>query len=221
MCLYVCASCRQGRFWNRLKEPCKILLDVAVRHADGEARREEYKAAIQAVSRMNRRDKRAGGEDGPPLFGQAILLFLRLEHLPGWEGEAPAVEEFNYLGEEARRRREELRRQGVEVITEERAVWVQKEHDAFQRDHVNFLRDLFGNPFRPVSIDPTWLAWNGSTVRKLAQSLYEEYAFDRLAILADALEDAGCTDAGILEHCRGPGPHVRGCWVLDLLLGKQ
>jgi hypothetical protein len=55
----------------------------------------------------------------------------------------------------------------------------------------------------------------------LAQGIYDERAFERLPILADALEDAGCTDAAILVHCRGPGPHVRGCWVVDLILGKQ
>jgi hypothetical protein len=60
-----------------------------------------------------------------------------------------------------------------------------------------------------------------ANVRKIAGAIYEERAFDRLPILADALEEAGCTDAEVLEHCRGPGPHVRGCWVVDLLLGKE
>ncbi len=55
----------------------------------------------------------------------------------------------------------------------------------------------------------------------LARSIYDDRAFDRLPVLADALEDAGCTDAAILDHCRGPGPHVRGCWVVDLILGKS
>jgi hypothetical protein len=79
------------------------------------------------------------------------------------------------------------------------------------------LRDLF-NPFRPVICGQSWRT---PTVLGFAQSVYDQSAFDRLPILADALEDAGCTDAAILEHCRGPGPHVRGCWVVDLLLGKQ
>ena len=55
---------------------------------------------------------------------------------------------------------------------------------------------------------------------KVAQGIYYDRAFDRLPILADALEDAGCHDAAILEHCRQPGPHVRGCWVVDLLTGR-
>ncbi len=82
-------------------------------------------------------------------------------------------------------------------------------------------RDIFGNPFRPVVVDPAWLLRNGGLVRKLAQSAYDERALDRLPVLADALEEAGCTDADILSHCRSPGPHVRGCWVVDTLLGKQ
>jgi hypothetical protein len=85
------------------------------------------------------------------------------------------------------------------------------------------FRDVFGNPFRPVRIDPRRLSWKDETVVKIAQAIYDERAFDRLPILADALEDAGCTDAEILNHCRQPKPgeHVRGCWVIDLLLGKE
>jgi hypothetical protein len=84
----------------------------------------------------------------------------------------------------------------------------------------DLVRELFGNPWHTGPVDPAWRAWNGHTVPKLAQAIYETRAFERLPILADALEEAGCTDAAILGHCRGPGPHVRGCWVLDLLLGK-
>jgi hypothetical protein len=74
------------------------------------------------------------------------------------------------------------------------------------------------NPFRPVTVDP---AWQTSNVTALAQPIYDERAFDRLSILADALEDAGCDNADILNHCRQPGEHVRGCWVVDLVLGKE
>ncbi len=75
--------------------------------------------------------------------------------------------------------------------------------------------------FRPINLKPAWLTWNGGIIAKLAQSIYDERAFDRLPVLADALEEAGCTNADMLSHCRGPGPHVRGCWVVDLLLGKE
>jgi hypothetical protein len=84
----------------------------------------------------------------------------------------------------------------------------------------HLAREVFGNPFRLAALDPAWLAWEGGTVVKLAQAVYDDRAFDCLPVLADALEEAGCTNSDILAHLRGPGPHVRGCWVLDLLLGK-
>jgi hypothetical protein len=84
----------------------------------------------------------------------------------------------------------------------------------------NLLRDVIGNPFRPVAVDPQWLRWNGCTISKLAQVLHEERAFERLPILGDALEDAGCGDKAILTHCRFADEHVRGCWVVDLILGR-
>ncbi len=80
------------------------------------------------------------------------------------------------------------------------------------------VKEIFGNPFRPVTIDPAWLT---EPVHSLAAGIYAERAFDRMPVLADALEEAGCDSADILSHCRGDGPHVRGCWVVDLLLGKE
>jgi hypothetical protein len=80
------------------------------------------------------------------------------------------------------------------------------------------IQDVFGNPFRPVSLDP---AWATSTVVSLARQMYEGRDFSPMPILADALQDAGCANDDVLDHCRGPGPHVRGCWVVDLLLDKS
>jgi hypothetical protein len=80
------------------------------------------------------------------------------------------------------------------------------------------LSDVFGNPFHPVSVDSSWLT---STVLALATGIYSEKAFDHLPILADALQDAGCDNDDVLNHLRGPGPHVRGCWALDLVLNKS
>ena len=83
----------------------------------------------------------------------------------------------------------------------------------------NSVRDIVGNPFRAVTADPRWLT---SDVVALAASIYAERAFDRLPILADALQDAGCENADVLGHCRDPQlTHVRGCWVVDLVLGKE
>jgi hypothetical protein len=90
--------------------------------------------------------------------------------------------------------------------------------DAERRVLARLLRDILGNPFRPVAANPSWLT---STVLALAEGICADRAFDRLPILADALQDAGCENADILNHCRGGGVHVRGCWVVDLVLGKE
>jgi hypothetical protein len=82
------------------------------------------------------------------------------------------------------------------------------------------LREVFGDPFRPVCPEAAWLAGEDGCVGKVARALYEEGAFDEMPILADALEEAGCTDEQVLAHCRGGGEHVRGCWVVDLVLRR-
>ena len=85
------------------------------------------------------------------------------------------------------------------------------------------LRDIVASPFTtPRPIDAAWLLWNDSTVRRIAEGIYEERAFERMGVLADALLDAGCNDEVMLAHCRQQGAvHARGCFVLDLLLGKE
>jgi hypothetical protein len=85
---------------------------------------------------------------------------------------------------------------------------------------LTLIRDIFGNPFHRPVIAPEWLAVGDRAVLRLAQGIDEDRAFDRLPILADALEDAGCTDAELLAHCRSGGEHVRGCFVVNALLGK-
>ncbi len=89
------------------------------------------------------------------------------------------------------------------------------------RQQALLVQCIFGNPFKPAFLDPSWLRCNDDTVVKLARGIYDEQAFDRLHILANALEATGCSDTEILDHCRIPGPHFRGCWVIDLLLGKN
>jgi hypothetical protein len=92
----------------------------------------------------------------------------------------------------------------------------------------DLIRHVLGNPFRPPPpLAPSVLRWDGGTVKRLAQAAYDERLPDglfdsaTLAVLADALEEAGCADADLLRHLRGPGPHVRGCWALDFLLAKS
>ncbi|MCE9563583.1 MAG: hypothetical protein K8U57_16195 [Planctomycetes bacterium] len=80
------------------------------------------------------------------------------------------------------------------------------------------LRDIFGNPFSPVVVNPLWLT---AAVVTLAREIYESRDFSTMPILADTLRDAGCGDEAVLNHLRGAGPHVRGCFVIDLLLAKE
>jgi hypothetical protein len=82
----------------------------------------------------------------------------------------------------------------------------------------DWLRDIFGNPFRPVVFDP---AWRTEAAVGIAAKMYDDRDFRAMPILADALEEAGCDSPDILSHCRNPGVHVRGCWVVDLVLGKE
>jgi hypothetical protein len=82
------------------------------------------------------------------------------------------------------------------------------------------LASTWSLEFGRRSLDPAWLTWNHGTVPAIARHIYNDRAFHDLPLLADALEDAGCTDPYILAHCRGGGEHVRGCWVVDLILGK-
>jgi translation initiation factor IF-1 len=94
-------------------------------------------------------------------------------------------------------------------------------------DRCDLLRDIVPTPFRPAKLDPAWLAWNGGVVKRLAEDICEQKASPagtldpiRLSVLADALEECGA-DAGMVGHLRGPGPHWRGCHVLDLLTGRS
>jgi hypothetical protein len=88
-----------------------------------------------------------------------------------------------------------------------------------RRAQTMLVREIFGNPFRPVAFNA---AWRTTDVMLLAKGIYEERAFDRMPILADALQDAGCENDDILNHLRdATATHVRGCWALDLVLGKE
>jgi hypothetical protein len=98
------------------------------------------------------------------------------------------------------------------------AAWAVRGEAAAQ---AALLRDLLGNPFRPVAVDPAWLTWDDGSVVKLARAIYDERRWQDLPVLADALEEVGCGDAAILEHCRRPVEHARGCWLVDLCLGLR
>jgi len=89
---------------------------------------------------------------------------------------------------------------------------------AEKQAQAQLLRDLVGNPFRPVTFGDSWVTPN---ILEMAKEIYDTQEFDRMPKLADALKEAGCNSTDILKHCRGPGPHVKGCWLVDAVLGRE
>jgi hypothetical protein len=209
--LCACACCR--RIWHLLgDEGSRQVVEVAERRADGEASREEILAGmkqanagnIQAIAAMIS----SGSRDQTGLRAKEAVLYTLQPNT------ASAVRITSKCAAEA----VASPQGGVHDPSECSGPALMAEKQA----QAAVLRDLVGNPFRPITlVDPSWLGWNGGTVVKVAQGIYDDRAFDRLPILVDALEDAGCTDPNILDHCRASNQHVRGCWVVDLLLGKK
>jgi hypothetical protein len=98
--------------------------------------------------------------------------------------------------------------------------------EAETQHQCHIVRDILGYPYRQVTLHPAIFRWDGGMMQELARAAYDERVLpageldrSRLAILADALEEAGCSDPDVLGHLRGPGPHVRGCWAVDLMVG--
>ncbi|HTU92006.1 MAG TPA: hypothetical protein VMF69_18125 [Gemmataceae bacterium] len=90
-----------------------------------------------------------------------------------------------------------------------------------KEEQAGLLKDIFGNQFRQLHVKRSWLLWNGGVVLDIARTISQQRSFDMLTILADALEEAGCTDRDTLVHCRSGGDHVRGCWVIGILLDDE
>lgn len=196
--LLACACCR------RVVDMCVNVglsaLEIAERFADGQASRDEMKAARLALEPYIK----AGAEYVPWSATDERAYNAALDVVSAVPGAyAYSVEvSIECSGPES-----------VSIFgTPDQARLVAETHCC------RAIRCTFGNPFHPVAVDPEWLT---STVVALARGIYDERAFDRLPILADALMDAGCENADVLTHCRSDGPHVRGCWVVDLVLGKE
>lgn len=106
-----------------------------------------------------------------------------------------------------------------------RTDWAKSRDDAVaaeRKKQCEVLRDIFGNPFAPApAIEPVWLGWNQRAIPQMAALMYREHSFQQLPKLAEWFTLAGFKDAGVMEHCRGRAPHVRGCWLIDLILGKK
>ena len=177
------------RAWDFLSPDSRMALPVLERYADGEADTIELDTAQRAVP-----DTLRCAEDEGVFFACEREWVTAKEAVYGVAGKEiiygwPGRNEGNDKG---------LDREWTVVA--------------------NHARDIFGNPFRPVTFSPSWRT---DTALILARQMYESRDFSAMPILADALQDAGCDSADIFDHCRGLGPHVRGCWVCDLVLGKE
>jgi hypothetical protein len=210
--LFACACAR--RVWDLLKDrrSCAAFA-VAERSADGLAAEAEEMAAIR-----NANDAIA---DSIADWGYGSLAHVAACVATHAIVESPFMVAYQVVSlVEAARRPSRRGSSGRHRLTG-------RSRASEQEAQAAVLRDLFGNPFRPRRLDPAWLAWNAGMFRRLALSAYEERLLPsgnldgaRLAVLADALDEAG-VDPVLTGHLREPGPHFRGCFVLDLLLGKE
>jgi hypothetical protein len=205
--LFACACCR--RIWHRLvDERSRRAVEVAERCADGNVNQEEIESAAHGAY-LAATDDRAYDNDDIAAPEYAALFTIGVYDATG--AITTITPSFSALNAAENTAASIANRTSG---PEERTRVLRAETLA----QATLFRDIFGNPFRPVTVIAAWLT---STVTSLAQAIYADRAFDRLPILADALEDAGCSNADILAHCRGGGEHVRGCWVVDLLLAKE
>jgi hypothetical protein len=223
--LFACACCR--RIWNLLADQrFRQAIEVAERYADGLAEEQERKRALRRA-RNARTATYAAWQANDPGFASLLPAAGYLAaHAAGCAAAVVAepladvrdsgLQDTRYLLElvannTALAIAQSRREGGNPNIVEKEALAA----------NCDLLREMVAPPaFRPSPQLPAWLAWNGGIVVRLALGAYEERAFDRLPIVADALEEAGCDDATMLEHLRGPGPHALGCWVVDLLLAR-
>jgi hypothetical protein len=194
--LFACACCRQ--VWQYMRDPaCRRAVEVSEFYADRKVRAAKLRLA-----------KREAEEEASSRAWEASIRM--------WLSQYAAKDAANAAVLCAAKNVDP-----IAVAAATRAC-ITSTPDS-PKDQCGLLRDLFGHLLlRPSAPLPaSVLAWSDGTVRRIAQGIYEERAFDRLPILHDALLDPGCDDEAILAHCRGPGPHVRGCWVVDLILGKS
>jgi hypothetical protein len=191
--LFAAACCRD--VWRMLKAACaRRSVEVGEAYADGAiSPQDAHTASLAAWQWFWNADQESANSKN------AAASAARTAFPTG-------LYEYSLMG------RTETMRDNLEIVLTNLA-W--GEHP---QEQARLFREIVGNPFAAVSLDPVILAWNGGTVHRLARGMYDERRFDGMPILADALEDAGCTEAPLLEHCRGPVNHVLGCWVLDLIL---
>jgi hypothetical protein len=203
--LFVCAACR--RIWHLIPDDrSRRAVLVAEQFADGLVRNAQLNTSREEARTVLKEQKSQRAKEWASRACYCSVMEKAGDAVKVWLSVGYAVQMGRPAGDVAQS--PAPARLGALM-----SVW-----DTELARQAGALRDIFGNPFRPVTLNA---AWRTSNVTALAQSIYDDRAFDRLPILADALEDAGCDNADILDHCRQPGEHVRGCWVVDLVLGRE
>jgi hypothetical protein len=222
--LFACACVR--RIWALLPDAaCQDVAEAAESFADGERSSDELAAALARVSFSRRRRgyRRAARH---ALWYAAFDVDAINKWSPGYAS-GPQLY-LSALASHASLAALDATVQKAARTASEPRLAMRAAKQAEQEAQAILFRDIFGPvAFRHLpTIAPEWLTWNSGLVRRLAEAVYEQRFLpvgtldsDRLAVLADALEEAGCTEANLLDHLRGPGPHVRGCFVVDLVLG--
>jgi hypothetical protein len=205
LCLFACACCR--RIWHLMTDQRNRKgVEVTELLLEGLASQQQLHAAMSTV-----------GQAAAEVFNAAASAAARVAQHP-MRAAMAAIHVYGAVLDAARTE------MTAPVNAALHCVECVEDHErASERTaQGGLLFDIFGNPFRPLPPLPhAVLAWNDGTVRRIAEGIYEERAFDRLPILADALLDAGCDNDDLIQHCRSEGPHVRGCWALDVILGKS
>jgi hypothetical protein len=201
--LWIVACCRQVEHLVGSDEMVRAI-DAGERYAEETIQR----TTLQSWIRRTRRHRRGLGPDVATSTRQACEALSRaLWHLASYPNSFNPNKLAHALVSEAREQGTKGRVEDLLPPMEQRLV--------------NLLRDMMGNPFRArPAHNPAWLEANGGLAGRLANSIFQEKRFTEMPILADALEDAGCTEATILEHLRSPELHARGCWALDVILGR-
>jgi hypothetical protein len=206
--LLSCAFCRRIEDLL-LDERSRWAVDVGERFVDGMASEEElrhaHKAATDAaedfVSRTSTSNVYGGGVSSADRKAKGLAARAAAEATTPLRPEAAVATAFEAAIE-----------RGAAM---DGTAWAVEALGVPAR--LALLRDVFGNPFRPVPFSPQW---RSEDVVAIARAIHEDRTFERLPILADALQETGCDSDELLEHCRGDGPHVLGCWALDVVLGK-
>jgi hypothetical protein len=221
--LFSCACVR--RLWPLLDERLRLAVRVAERCADGRLSLDHLQQAKRLVRRRREQSEEEERRRASWMARAERAAAEAVEALLPREG--PALEQPRDIRDPpdviSASRVARTAARAAEAHREARFNTPPQPREPIRRlealDAVELVQEIFGNPFRPVTIEAAWQIWKEHTVERIARTIYQKRAFRNMPILADALEEAGCNDAGILEHCRMPVDHARGCWVVDALLG--